>query len=376
MHFYSTLVRGLGKAKPSRDFNEVLHNLWWRLDRVLNIDDVYISAIIPLIQAIRAGTTTLIDHHASPGAIAGSLAAIARAVEETGVRASLCYEVSDRDGEAVAREGLEENAAFIKSCQKENGTLLRALFGLHASFTVGDKTLDKAVELANGLGAGFHVHTAEAESDQYATVQKHGMRVVERWKKHGVLGKNTILAHCVHVSDHEMDLIAESGSAVVHNPQSNLNNAVGTADVLSLLKKRVLVGLGTDAMTVNMIEELRCGLWAQKCRQANAGAAFMELTGALLDGNAAIANRYWKGLGELKPGAAADVVLVDYLAPTPLDSSTFLGHLVFGLRDAPVDTTIVAGRVLMSGKKLEIGIDEERIAARSRELAQALWKRF
>ncbi|HPC82555.1 MAG TPA: putative aminohydrolase SsnA [Thermoanaerobaculaceae bacterium] len=377
MHFYSTLVRGLGKAEPSASFQEVLEHLWWRLDRQLTLEDCYISALVALLQAIRHGTTTLIDHHASPRAVRGSLPAIARAVRECGLRASLCYEVSDRDGEAVAREGIEENAAWIRECAAAGDDQLTALFGLHASFTISDRTLEAAARAGHELGAGFHVHTAEAASDQEACLREHGCRVVERFDRAGLLGEKTVCAHGVHLSERELEILAERRAAIVHNPQSNMNNAVGVADVPAMLKAGVLVGLGTDAMTTDMLEELRAALWVRHLAAGNPSTGFAETVGLLLTGNARIAGRHWRvPLGVLAPGAAADVVLVDYHPPTPLDESTLWGHLVFGVSQSQVDTTICRGRVLMRGKRLCLDIDEAAVAARARELAAALWRRF
>ncbi|MCM2324445.1 MAG: putative aminohydrolase SsnA [Oligoflexia bacterium] len=380
MHFYSTFARGLGKAKPARDFTGVLENLWWRLDKKLTLEDSYYSALVPLIDGIRKGTTTFIDHHASPGAVRGSLGMIAKAVRETGLRASLCYEVSDRDGEKVAREGIDENIEFIQSTQvatDDTDPKLRALFGVHASFTVSEDTLARVAQAAHDLRTGVHVHTAEAASDQEHCLKTHGVRVVERFKRAGILGPDTICAHCVHVDDHELDLLAETGTQVVHNPQSNMNNAVGIADVLKMTARGIRVGLGTDAMTVNMLEELRSALWAQKHRYGDPSVGFVEMLSTLPFNNAAIADRYWKlGLGELKEGHAADVILVDYHSPTPLSADNFLGHLCFGIAESQVDTTIAGGRVLMQGKKLKLRLDEERIAARSRELSAKFWLRF
>jgi len=377
MHFYSTLVRGLGKAKPSGNFVEVLENLWWRLDKVLSPEDNYYSALIMLVNGIRRGTTTFIDHHASPHAVTGSLQQIAKAVKETGLRASLCYELSDRDGEKIADEGLKENYEFIKYTQKNNDEFLKALFGLHASFTISDKTLEKASKLGNELNSGFHIHVAEAESDEEYNVKNFGMRVVERLNKFGILGSKTIAAHCVYVNENEMNLLKDSGTIVVHNPQSNLNNAVGIADVVKMANRGILVGLGTDAMTVNMIEEIRVAMWAQHLKQNNPTAGFMEIASTLFFNNAKIANRYWNTpLGKLEEGAAGDIVLIDYNAPTPLDENTVLGHLIFGISQADTDTTIVNGKVLMENRKLNLDIDEEAIAAKARELTKKLWERF
>ncbi len=377
MHFYSTLVRGLGKAHPSRDFVEVLENLWWRLDRKLELEDTYYSALIMAIQAIKNGTTTLIDHHASPGHIPCSLNEIERAVKLTGLRASLCYELSDRDGEDITKQGLSENVRFIQKCQHEPNDQFKALFGLHASFTISDETLDRAVALAKHYDTGFHVHTAEAESDQIHTMTHHGKRVVERFYDHGVLGPQTIAAHCVHVNEHEMDLLHETSTIVVHNPQSNMNNAVGIADIITLQEKGILVGLGTDAMTVNMLEEVRVAMWAQHLKHNNPTCGFMEVVNTLFTNNSLIAERYWqKPIGVLNEGALADIVCIPYCAPTPLDDSTAYGHLVFGISQSPVDTTIAGGKVLMQNRKLKINIDETEVNGRSREVAQRLWNRF
>jgi putative selenium metabolism protein SsnA len=403
-HFYSTFARGLIKTKPAGDFVQVLKNLWWRLDSALTTEDCYYSALVPQLEAVRHGTTTLIDHHASPHAVPGSLAAIEKAVRQTGLRACLCYEVSDRDGARISKEGLEENVSFIRHCQRSSRPQaaspsfqhsakrmgignrqsaigyppqLAALFGLHAAFTLKDATLEKAAALGHELGTGFHIHVAEALSDQQYSQQKHKQRVVERLNKFGILGPRSIAAHCVHVNRRELDILAETQTAVVHNPQSNLNNAVGIADILSMAKRRVLVGLGTDAMTTNMLEELRVALWAQHLRAQDPSVGFSEVVAALFFNNPKIASRVFNlPLGELREGCVGDVILIDYDPPTSLDASNCFGHMIFGISQAAVDTTIVGGRVLMQNKRLALNLDEPRINARARELAARLWRRL
>jgi putative selenium metabolism protein SsnA len=374
-HIYSALVRGLGKAEPAADFQQVLERLWWRLDRQLRLEDVESSAYVTLIEAIRHGATTIFDHHASPFAVCGSLDVIAAAVKRVGLRACLCYEVSDRDGGEIAQAGIAENAAFIARLAAEPDPHLRALFGLHAAFTLSDATLTRAVEAAHG--AGFHVHVAEAASDQEVNLARSGMRVVERLHRFGVLSPKTIAAHCVHVNEAELELLAATDTAVAHNPQSNMNNAVGVADVAALRRKGVLVGLGTDAMTTNMLEELRAALFVRHLAARNPSAGFGETVALLAHGNAAIANRHWEPkLGELREGWAADIAMLPYDPPTPLDESTFYGHLVFGLSQAHVATTIVGGRVLMRDGRLTLDLDEAEINAKARARAAALWERF
>jgi len=375
-HFYSTLVRGLGKAKPSRDFNQVLEHLWWRLDKKLLLDDVYYSALISALEAVRHGTTAIIDHHASPYAITGSLGMIAIAVRETGIKANLCYEVSDRDGDCRSLEGIKENLLWLEEIENKDNPYLKGLFGMHAAFTLSDKTLGYIAEVTSGLQCGYHIHVAEAASDEEYSLAHHGKRVVNRLLDFGLLNSKSIAAHCVHINEQEMELLAEHEVAIAHNPQSNQNNAVGIADVVRLGQKGCLVGLGTDAMTVNMLEELRMGLWAQHLKH-DPSQGFMEIAETLTKNNARIANRYWNGqLGMLKEGKAADIVLMDYHPPTPLDEHTWLGHLIYGISQAVVDTTICHGKILYQNKQLQLDLDEAELAAKARECAIKLWDRF
>lgn len=374
-HFYSTLVTGLGKAAPSKDFNEVLENLWWRLDKKLALRDTYISALISALNAIRKGCTTIIDHHASPYAITGSLQQVAQAVKDAGIRANLCYEVSDRDGQQRCEEGIAENMSFIKSSADD--PQLKALFGMHAAFTLSDESLSKISRLVQESGCGTHIHAAEADSDQRYNIEHYGKRVVERLRDHGLINRQSILAHGVHLNPKEMMIVAEQGAAIVTNPQSNLNNAVGIADICKMRELGVTVGLGTDAMTVNMLEELRVGLWAQHLKQCNPSAGFMEIASTLITGNPSIAQKYWgKQHGTIAEGAAADFILVDYDPHTPLNADTWIGHLIYGISQARIEATVCRGDFLMWEGELLLNLDEAELRAESRELAAALWDRF
>jgi len=377
MHCYSTFARGLTKTEPASSFLPVLKNLWWRLDKALSLEDCYYSALVVLLEAIRHGTTTLIDHHASPCAIRGSLDAIARAFRETGLRGCLCYEVSDRDGAGVTQEGLEENRDFILACKERNDPFIKALFGLHASFTLTDVTLKAAARLGSGLGTGFHIHVAESIADQEYTRAQYGKGVVERLYEQGILVPGSIAAHAVQVDEKEMALLAQSGAAVVHNPQSNLNNAVGIADIVAMQKHGILVGLGTDAMTTRMSEEVRAAIWCQHFLHNNPSVGFDAAVSALLLQNAKIARRIFAApLGEIAVDAAADLIFVDYDPATPLHQENWMGQIVFGVSQATVDTTIVAGRVLMRDKKLLLDLDEREVYLRARERVAALWERL
>ena len=377
MHLYSTFARGLAlKDKSPGNFVEILERLWWRLDKVLTLDDVYHSAIVPLIESIKCGTTTIFDHHASPGAVGESLFRIAQATRDAGVRSCLSYEVSDRDGALVTKQGIEENRQFITYCKQSKDSMLKGMFGLHASFTLSDQTLIKCREAMEGLDAGFHVHTAEALADVNHCQNTYGKRVVQRLDEFGILGRKTIASHCVHVNEQEINLLKESKTNVVHNPESNMGNGVGCAPVLEMLNQGVSVGLGTDGYTCDMFESLKVANILHKHQQQNPSVGWIEAPAMLFEQNSAIAAAFFEcPLGKLTPGAYADVIIVDYNPPTPLYAGNINSHILFGMSGRGVDTTIVNGRVLMEERKM-VGIDEEKLMAKARELATKVWRRF
>jgi putative selenium metabolism protein SsnA len=376
-HLYSTFARGMAlKSEAPGNFQEILERLWWRLDKVLSLEDVYLSAVVGMIDCIKNGTTTIFDHHSSPGAINGSLEKIGEAALRTGLRSCLCYEVTDRDGVDVADRSIEENRAFLEECKRRPSDMLRGLFGLHASFTVSDKTLTRCVDAAVGLGVGFHVHVAEAESDVAHCKREYGKRVVERFHDFGVLGDRTIAAHCVHVDDHEIDLLQSSQTNVIHNPESNMGNAVGCAPALEMVKRGVRVGLGSDGYTCDMFESLKAASLLHKHQSGQPGAGWAEPPGMLFDRNASIASEcFGQPVGKLVEGAVADVIVVDYDPPTPMIASNIQSHLLFGVSGRQVRTTIIGGRIVMEDRELA-QLDEGEIMSRARASAAKLWERF
>jgi putative selenium metabolism protein SsnA len=372
-HFYSTMARGMGiPGEPASNFVEILERLWWKVDRALDEEDVLLSAQLPLIDCIRNGTTTVIDHHASPAFRDGSLDQIENAVRQAGVRASLCYEVSDRN---IPGGGVAENKRFIKKVGKGDGQIA-AMMGMHASFTLSNATIEECVGIARDAGVGCHIHVAEDAADREDSLAKYYITTIKHLHKLGVTGDKSIFVHCVHIDEDEMDILAETRTSVVHNPESNMNNAVGVTPLLKLLKKGVLVGLGTDGMGSDMLVQMRCAYLLHRFANRDPRVAFMEAPQLLLQNNATIAERqFGLRLGEIAEGCPADLAIIDYHPPTPLSEANFLGHLIFGLVDATVDTTVCKGKILMQAKQVLV-MDEERIAARSRELASQMWKRL
>jgi putative selenium metabolism protein SsnA len=377
MHCYSTYARGLAMQKSAQNFSEILENLWWRLDKSLDSDANYYSALIPAIAAVKNGVTSFIDHHASPNSIDGSLDRIEEALSRIGMRASLCYEVSDRDGKDKAKQGIDENIRFIKKCNNEknsNNGLYSALFGLHASFTLSDETLDKVVDVNQRLVSGFHIHLGEGPDDNDLSIW--GMRATERLYKFGILGKKTVAAHGIHLNDNEMNLICDSNTMIIHNPQSNMNNAVGRTDIFEMLEKNIMVGLGSDGMNASLFPEMRAANLIHKHDLCDSNIGWDEVEQIVLKNNPEIYRRISnQNVGIIKSGYLADLILVDYYPPTRLTSENIWGHILFGIADAPVDTTIINGKIVMRDKILT-GINEKEIATKSMEFADKVWRKF
>ncbi len=378
-HFYGAMARGWAYPGPAATrFGEILERLWWRLDKGLTEEDIYLSAQVCLIDAIRHGTTTLIDHHASPGAIAGSLDIIAQAVDEAGMRAALCYEVTDRDGADRAAAGIAENVRFLERLRREPHPRLGASFGLHASLTLSDATLAAAVEAARDFEVGFHIHAAEGREDVEDSLRKSGKRVIERLAAAGILGPRSIVAHAVHVNAAEIAILAETGTWVTHQPRSNMNNAVGVAPVEAMVARGVKVGLGNDGFSNNMFAEMKTAYLVHKLAQGDPRAMPGDLVLRLaFDANAALARIFWpeQTLGVLAPGASADLILLDYHPITPLTAGNLPWHLLFGYEASMITATVCAGRVLMRDRQL-LTLDEEAITAKAREHAARLWQRL
>lgn len=377
MHLYSTFARGMALKDDAPDnFVRILERLWWRLDKVLTLEDVYLSAMVAMIDCVRNGTTTIFDHHSSPGAIAGSLFRIADAAHQTGLRSCLCYEVTDREGPEVTDFSIEENRAFLQHCRESGDSLLRGLFGLHASFTVGDKTMARCAEAAAELDSGFHIHVAEAASDQAQCQLEHRKRVVHRLHDFGILGSRTVAAHCVHVDSSEIDRLQATQTNVIHNPESNMGNAVGCAPVLGMVHRGVRVGLGSDGYTCDMFESLKVANMLQKHHAGEPSVGWAEPPAMLFSENSRIASKcFGRSVGKLIPGALADVIVVDYDPPTPMRDANIDGHILFGVSGRSVETSIIGGRLVMQDRKL-LAVDEAEIMARARLAAAGLWQRF
>ena len=377
-HFYGAFSRGMYiPGPPAKDFPEILEKLWWRLDKALDLEGVRRSAEVCLVDAIRNGTTTLIDHHASQRAIDGSLDVIAEAVETSGLRAVLCYEVTDRDGPEAAQAGIRENVRFMRRLRAAEGSdigeRVAATFGLHASLTLSDETLQACAS----EGDAFHIHVAEHPADEYDSLAKSDKRAVERLHGFGITGPRSIMAHCIHIDAWEMALLRQSGTFVTHQPRSNMNNAVGAAEVTAMLRGGLPVCLGNDGFSNDMFAEMKVADMLQKVAHADPRylGADKAVAMAVHNNRRLVAQFFDRPIGIVAPGAYADLILMDYYPTTPLTADNLPWHILFGMSGGHVHSTIVHGRVLMRDRELAT-MDEAEIAAQSRVAAAATWDRY
>jgi len=365
-HLYSALARGMPAPRvPPRNFVEILQRVWWRLDRALDAESIYLSGLVGAIEAALSGTTLLIDHHASPSFIRGSLGTLQRALEDVGLRSALCYEVTDRNGTEGRDLGLEENEAF----QSARSPLTRGMIGGHASFTLSPESLDRLREVAQRTGGSLHIHVAEDKADVEDCRARYGAGLAERLNAHGLLAARTLLAHCVHLTDAEVAEAHARGCWIAHNPRSNMNNAVGYAPTAALKR----AALGTDGMDGDMLAETRAAYL--KMRDAGRGDAFPAALELLAGGHRLAAALFGLPFGKLDGGAPADLVVLQYTPPTPLHADNLGGHLLFGMDRSHVSSVMVAGRWVVRDRRVT-GVDAAAAFARARTAARELWKRM
>lgn len=354
-HVYSALARGMNPPKKNpQNFSEILQYIWWTLDKSLDRDMIRSSALFTAMACAKNGVTFVIDHHASPFAIDGSLEIIAEAFKEVGVNHLLCYEVSDRDGPEIAEKGLNETASYLLKRQ--------GLVGLHASFTVGDKTLKQAVDLASLTNSGIHIHVAEDLSDEQHCEQHYRKRVIERLSDAGVLQfPKSILAHCIHLNEQERKQVHDSPAWVVENMESNLNNAVGffNSDGLS---QRIM--FGTDGMHSDMLRSAKAAFFAGHNFDA---IDYHETYRRFRNVHHYLDRNGFSGDGD------NNLVVLDYDTPTPLTQNNFLGHFLFGLESRHVQHVISNGKLIVEDGKI-LRVDEDKILSESRRQASRLWK--
>ncbi|MFZ2412914.1 MAG: putative aminohydrolase SsnA [Candidatus Cryosericum sp.] len=375
MHLYSMYSRGISTGRTSRGFLDVLQDLWWRLDRSLLKDACWMSAAFSGMDSLRCGTTTIVDHHASPNFITGSLSTLSDALCRIGLRHVLSYEITDRNGSDGARAGIEENIRFLDEVRGAHG-LASAMVGLHASFTISDETLAMLHDMVGSRSVGYHVHVAEGAIDEADSLKKYDKRIIDRLDDAGLLGPLSIAVHCVGIDESERRLLSASGTPVVVNTMSNMNNAVGLPAVKEMLNAGIQVGIGTDGYTANMFEEFRNTLVGLRNRYVDPSAFWSEVQHAQIETNADIVSRLaGRPVGRLEPGATADFILLDYTSPTFINAANAFGHMFFGMSSDLVDTVVVEGKVVVKDHEV-LGVDRKSLERESLKVAKDVWEAF
>lgn len=374
-HAYTVFARGLAPRGPRPlRYMDIMEGSWWRLDRAMNLEDVYHSASAAFLDCVRSGVTTVFDQHSSYGAVSGSLSEVSRAADRLGLRACLCYEVSDREGESKCRAAIQENLSFMREASKRGDGMRSGMMGMHAGFTLSDRTLEACME-ALPATSGCHIHIAEALEDTTHSLQTYGRSIVRRLRERGVLGRKTIAAHCIHLNWEDVQILRETDTAVAHCPESNMANAVGSADVEAYARAGLTLGLGTDGLGADMFSSLRAA--SLLCRHVSGDAIAGEgvVPGLLFGGNPRVAGRHFgTELGVLKPGAAADVIVCDYQPPTPLTAENADAHLLWGAVGGSVSTTVIAGKVVMENRLVKT-CDADALLSDARQQAADFWRR-
>ncbi len=366
-HFYSALARGIvARIKPSADFVSVLKNLWWRLDRALDEESVYYSGITAALDAIKVGTTAVIDHHASPSYIKGSLSTLAKGFVEAGLRGILAYEVTDRNGMDGAKRGVEENVDFARGKKSD---LLEVAIGAHAPFTLSEKTMEMLAEAVRSTKRGIHIHVAEDSYDPSVSHHLYGEDIMERLERHGLLSEKAIFVHGVYLTDRDIEILNANDSFLVHNARSNMNNSVGYNSKIGNIKN---LALGTDGIGSDMFEELKMAFF--KHRDSGGSMWPPDFLNFLHNGNRLLERYFGKPFGRIEKGYMADIVVYDYKNPTPLLAENIAGHFAFGPGSSVVDTVIIGGRIVLKNREFPFDVGE--IYKEAALVAKKMWERM
>jgi putative selenium metabolism protein SsnA len=375
-HFYSGLARGImAHVKPCPDFISTLKNLWWRLDRALDEESIYYSGLVCSLEAIKGGCTAVIDHHASPNCIGGSLDTLRRGFLQAGLRGITCYEATQRNGgDAELKAGVDENIAFARQIDaaKAKGDapyLVEAMIGAHAPFTISRQGMELLHDALQVTGRGLHIHVAEDRYDVAHGHDVYSLDLIERLASHGLIDDRTLVAHGLYLSDADIEILNAQDTFLVHNPRSNMNNQVGYNGKLGAYRN---LALGTDGLGADMLEELKFAFF--KHRDAGGPMwpdSFMRF---LWNGNRILERSFGARFGRLEAGFKADLAICDYDCPTPLVAQNIAGHLAFGMGSAAVDSVMVDGRLVYEHRSFPF--DVVPIYAAARQSAAALWRRM
>jgi len=367
-HIYSRLSKGLPVKGKMSNFVEVLENLWWKFDITLNEQANEVSAELAAIEAIKNGVLTLFDHHSSPDFIDESENIIKKVLKARELNAVLSYEVSDRNGKENMKQAVKENISFLKY---RTTTDFKGQFGLHALFTLSDETLKYIEDKTHDLGCGYHIHAAEDIFDARFSAEKYGLSICERLEKYNLLNDLTFLAHGNHLVDKDFEIISKHNASIIHNPDSNFNNAVGTLN-LAKVPEEIPLLLGTDGMHCNMLKTIKMAFLT--CRHLNHSSEIgFDIVARILKNSFDIHDRFFGNTPMLQKGDSADLIVLDYCPYTPMDADNFLGHFIYGACETSVRTVCKKGHYLMKDFIID---PEEEVYKKAYEVAEIVREKF
>jgi putative selenium metabolism protein SsnA len=364
-HLYSKLSRGMSSQLDPNNFKEILEQLWWKLDRQLDNDMNYYSGVVGASDYALNGVTTIIDHHAS-GEITGSLKALSYGVIDIGLRGIYCFETSDRFDIDLA---IDENLYFLKKYNPYQA----ALFGFHASFTLSDETLEKVSKVIGNYP--IHIHVAESRYDVEDSIKYH-KSIIQRLDDFNLLNKDSIIVHGIYLSDEDLDLIRERECVIAVNVTSNMNNGVGIIDYKRMKNHGVTVIIGNDGLSSSITTEYLNLYYVSHLKEGNiTGFSLDDLKEVIVSTYEYVNRRLDVKIGRIEEGYTADLLLHDFLIPTPINKDNILGHLFFGYFNSfkPSDV-FVSGNCIVRNYALVEDVSE--LYKESSRQASKLWKRF
>ena len=369
-HIYSRLAKGLSITGKMDNFYDILSNYWWKVDKSLDYSTVKASAQMAVLESIKNGVTYIFDHHASPAAAKGSLNTIAEVLNEANLRGVLCFETSDRNGIKLAKAALDENINFVEKYSDDN---IKAMLGLHASFTLADDTLADSERILKDYNLGIHIHLNEDSTDRVLSKQIAGQFPVARLLKYNLLNIKSILAHGIYLTKKDFSKIDEKGSAIAFNFDSNLNNSVGLPN-FRMMPDSIPILMGTDGMHANPNRTMKNYFLLMRHKGLSFDEAFTKIHKVFIDQQTFV-KRYFPDFTSLDVDDRADFIIWDYVPPTPLTRDNYWGHYIYGMLERAIQTTVQNGRFLMKDKRI-IGLDENKISNEIRIKGEKLVRKF
>ena len=370
-HLYSALAVGIPfpKGNPT-NFTEVLEQVWWILDMALDKESTKASYESGLVDHLRHGVTTVIDHHSSQNYVNGSLQLLADTADKLGINISGTFEMTDRNGEQTFQESLDENIRFHQKYKGSNS--VRPLIGLHASFTLSDESLQAiANALKNESNWGIHIHTAEDKADQLDAVNRGYKSTLDRLNHFGLLNENSLVIHGIHFVEEDINIIRDTGAMLVHNPSSNSNNRVGMTP--NEIINDLMAGLGTDGMQGNMLAEAKEGTLIRS-GHLTGGAPGVNYAELLFKNNPEIASKlFGRKMGKLDPGYSADLAIFDYIPRTDFNENNWIGHTLFGMEN-PSD--VMTNGIFRIRNNEFIDINEQDLLKNADVQSRKLWNKM